>query len=116
MAESGGDGEAHAVAVGLYPAGIHDERRRDRAFALGVEAAELVIFLNCLGMLHWRSRPFHRRKRSLQARGCSGGEFLAALGAATVDQSAACAGAHALTETVLHVTTTVVRLECPLHN
>ena len=52
VAEPGGDGEAHAVAVGLYPTGIHDERRRDRAFALGVEAAELVIFLNCLGMLH----------------------------------------------------------------
>jgi hypothetical protein len=46
----------------------------------------------------------------------SGSEGLAALGAATVDQSAACAGAHALTETVLHVATAVVRLECPLHN
>ena len=43
-------------------------------------------------------------------------ETLAALGAATVDQSAACAGAHTLTETVLHVTTAVVWLECPLHN
>lgn len=46
----------------------------------------------------------------------SGSEGLAALGAATVDQSAARTGAHALTETVLHVTTAVVRLECPLHN
>ena len=56
-------------------------------------------------------QPFHR---SMPLK--SGSEGLAALGAATVDQSAACAGAHALTETVLHVTTTVVRLECPLHN
>ena len=45
-----------------------------------------------------------------------GAQNLTALGAATIDQSATCAGAHAMAETVLHVTTTVVRLECPLHN
>lgn len=56
-------------------------------------------------------QPFHS-PMPLQ----SGSEGLAALSAATVDQSAACASAHAVTETVLHVTTTVVRLECPLHN
>ena len=56
-------------------------------------------------------QPFHR---SMPLK--SGSEGLAALGAATVDQSTACAGAHALTETVLHVATAVVRLECPLHN
>jgi hypothetical protein len=58
-------------------------------------------------------QPFHR---SMALIGKSGGEGLAALGAATVDHRAACAGAHALTETVLHVATAVVRLECPLHN
>ena len=46
----------------------------------------------------------------------SGGEDLAALVAAAGKHVAAVAGLHALTETVLHVTTTVVRLECPLHN
>ena len=46
----------------------------------------------------------------------SGGEGLAALGATTVDDGAAGTGAHTQTETVLHVTTAVVRLECPLHN
>lgn len=46
----------------------------------------------------------------------SGGESLAALGAATVDECAAGTRAHAGAEAVLHVTTTVVRLECPLHS
>lgn len=46
----------------------------------------------------------------------SGGKNLAALGATTVDQCAAGTSAHAGTESVLHVTTTVVRLECPLHS
>ena len=44
------------------------------------------------------------------------GKALAALGATTVDDGAAGTGAHTQTETVLHVTTAVVRLECPLHN
>lgn len=57
-------------------------------------------------------QPFHRSMPLKK----SGSEGLAALGAATVDQSATRAGAHTLTETVLHVTTAVVRLECPLHN
>ena len=46
----------------------------------------------------------------------SGGEDLAALVAAAGKHVAAVAGFHALTETVLHVATAVVRLECPLHN
>lgn len=41
---------------------------------------------------------------------------LAALGAATVDGRAAGTGAHAHAETVLHVTTAIVGLECPLHS
>lgn len=46
----------------------------------------------------------------------SGRQVLAALGATTVDHGAAGTGAHAQTEAVLHVTTTVVGLEGPLHN
>lgn len=45
----------------------------------------------------------------------SGAQNLAALGATTIDQRAAGASAHALTETVLHMTTTIIRLERSLH-
>mgnify|MGYP007081696172 CR=1 FL=1 len=46
----------------------------------------------------------------------SGRQVLAALGATTVDHSAAGTSAHTQTEAVLHVTTTVVGLEGPLHS
>lgn len=45
----------------------------------------------------------------------SGAENLTALRAATVDDGTTGTGAHARAEAVLHVTTTIVRLECPLH-
>ena len=46
----------------------------------------------------------------------SGRQGLTALGAATVDDGATGTSTHAHAESVLHVTTAVIRLECPLHN
>lgn len=58
-------------------------------------------------------QPFHRLR---EVESDSGREGLATLGPTTVDQGAARAGAHAGAESVLHVATAVVGLECPLHD
>jgi|GEM_PF-5899627 hypothetical protein len=44
------------------------------------------------------------------------GQGLAALGATTIDGRTTGTGTHAHAEAVLHVTTTIIRLECPLHS
>lgn len=58
-------------------------------------------------------QPFHLL-REVKSDSCR--EGLATLGPTTVDQRTAGTGPHAGTESVLHVTTTVVGLECPLHD